>query len=144
MKTVTVHHTFNAPIEAVFETLTNSANLPTLLGLGIRILRRSDGPDADGVGALREVNAGLLWFREEITAFERPHRMDYHIVEVRPHFEHLHGSFLFEEVTGGTRVTWTSTIRFTGVLAGVKEALAGPVTAVSFKSVLAAAGLLLN
>lgn len=143
MKTITVHHTFKAPIERVFETMTNSAELPSLFGMGIRIAVRAPGPDADGVGALRDINAGLIRFREEITAFERPYRMDYRILEVTPHFEHLHGSFLFESVPGGTQVTWTSTIRFPGLRAAFKEALAVPVTAVSFKTVLAGLALLL-
>ncbi len=143
MKTVTVHHTFKAPIEAVFEAVTNSTRLPSVLGQGIRIVIPAAGPDPDGVGAIREVNAWPVWFREEITRFERPYRMDYHILEVRPHFEHLDGKFLFESVTGGTRVTWTTSVRFTGALAGLKSAVAGPVTALAFKAVLSAVGIMM-
>lgn len=138
MKTVAVHHTFNAPIEAVFEAVTNSARMPSVLGQGIRIISPAVGPDPDGVGAIREVNVWPVWFREEITRFERPHRLDYHIMEVRPHFEHLDGKFLFEAVPGGTRVTWTTTVRFLGPFAGLKAALAGPMTAATFKAVLVA------
>jgi Polyketide cyclase / dehydrase and lipid transport len=57
------------------------------------------------------VAVGPLRFGEEITAFERPTRMDYLIEEINVPFEHEVGRITLTESEGGTEAVWTSTFR---------------------------------
>jgi hypothetical protein len=50
-----------------------------------------------------------LRFEEEITAFERPTRMDYLIRKVNIPLDHDGGTITLSPVQSGTRVLWRST-----------------------------------
>lgn len=111
MKTITVKRTIKAPIAKVFDVLTDHANYKLFSGIRDSKLVHEGKSEKNGVGALREIDAGRAWFQEEITAFERPRRMDYRIVKSRPPIEHRGGSIRLESTPEGTAVTWTSTFR---------------------------------
>lgn len=64
--------------------------------------------ESNGVGAVREIDLGVIWLREKITAFDRPHRMEYRILASRPSADHRHGRVDFAETQHGTEITWTS------------------------------------
>lgn len=108
MKKIIVTRTIDAPIHHVFEAYTDHerlADLPMVLSARVVVPGRSE---KNGLGAVREVNGGLIWLREEITAFDRPHLMEYRITKARPDATHELGRVEFAEVPGGTRVTWTT------------------------------------
>ena len=118
MQTITVTRTIKAPIEKVFELLSDHANYVQFGGLKASKLLREGNTEKNGVGALRLIDAGALWFEEEITAFERPTRMDYVIRRSRPPIDHEGGSVRLKATPAGTEVIWTSTLRFKLPLVG--------------------------
>jgi uncharacterized protein YndB with AHSA1/START domain len=124
MRTVRVERTIAAPIERVFDLLTDHAGYSRFRGITGSELLREGKPAPNGLGALRRVDVSLLHFEEEITAFEPPIRMDYLIVKVNLPFEHEGGSIRLQQIPEGTHVDWTSTFRITLPLIG------GPAAAV--------------
>lgn len=118
MKTITVRRTIGAPIERVFDVIADHANYKSFPGIKDSKLVREGNTEKNGLGAVREIDAGKAWFQEEITAYERPRRLDYLIVKSRPPLEHQGGSVRLEPHPGGCAVTWTTTV-------GVKIPLIG-------------------
>ena len=118
MHTVKVTRTLKAPIEKVFDIISDHARYSEMFGLKASKLVREGKTDKNGVGALRELDAGNAWFQEEVTHFERPVRMDYRITKSRPPIDHEGGSVRLEKVPEGTKVTWTSTLRIKVPLVG--------------------------
>ncbi|MES2488167.1 MAG: SRPBCC family protein, partial [Pseudomonadota bacterium] len=111
MQTIVVKRTIKAPIEKVFDLLSDHANYKDFPGVKDSELVKKGKPHKNGVGAVREIDAGTAWFREEITAYERPVRLDYLITKSRPPMEHKGGSVRLEATAAGTEVTWSSTLR---------------------------------
>ena len=110
MQTINVRHTIAAPIEKVFEILSDHANYKLLPGVKDSKLVRMGMPVKNGVGAVRWIDAGKANFTEEITRFEPPTRMDYQITKSFPPVQHKCGSVRLERTPGGTVVSWTSTV----------------------------------
>ena len=108
MARIDLDKSLTAPIDEVFELLTDHASYTRFRGFKTAELLREGTPDRNGVGALRRLVAGPLSFTEEITAFERPTRMDYVIREVNIPLEHDGGSIVLLQDGAGTRVHWTS------------------------------------
>ena len=119
MRTVTVTRTLDAPIEKVFDVLADHAGYKLFPGIKDSRLEKPGAPDRNGVGAVRHIDIGRGWFREKITQYERPTRLDYLITETSLPLEHRGGSLRLEPAAGGgTQVTWTTTIRGTTPLIG--------------------------
>ncbi|TVP60235.1 MAG: SRPBCC family protein [Halomonadaceae bacterium] len=119
MKTIVVKRLINAPIEQVFEMLSDHAGYTRFPGVkGARLLTKGKD-DPNGDGAVRRVDLGAVWFEEVISNFQRPVGFDYRILRSRPPIEHEHGGLRLEETAAGTQVTWTSTLQ-------VKVPLIGP------------------
>jgi ribosome-associated toxin RatA of RatAB toxin-antitoxin module len=111
MTSIAVSHVFNAPIDEVFEAVINADKYPYVSRLvHVERIRPASAKAKDGVGTMREVELGVVWFREEFTLFDRPQRVDYRILEARPHFEHLAGSFCFKKQGRSTEVIWSTTL----------------------------------
>src|SRR4051812_10895153 len=108
MARIDLDKSLTAPIEAVFELLTDHASYTRFRGFTKAELLREGTPDRNGVGALRLLVAGPLRFTEAITVFERPTRMDYLIRKVNLPLEHDGGSITLLQDGAGTRVHWTS------------------------------------
>jgi uncharacterized protein YndB with AHSA1/START domain len=137
MPIITAERTIRAPIGEVFDILTDHANYKDFPGIRDSELVREGDTDRDGVGALRPVFFGPIRFEEEITAYERPARMDYLIVGINVPFEHRGGSMRFEDTGDGTRVVWTSTFRMPlPVVGGLAGAVAAPAARSGFARVL--------
>jgi uncharacterized protein YndB with AHSA1/START domain len=101
-----VERTIAASPEQVFDWLADPANLaaaPLVLKAGYA--KDSSGP---GAGAVREVVGLGTWFREEITAYDRPHSYSYLIVRSFPPFNHEGGTLTFTASGDGTHVDWLS------------------------------------
>jgi uncharacterized protein YndB with AHSA1/START domain len=135
-----VQRTIAAPAERVFDWLADPANLAAApLSLRAGYAKDSRG---DGAGAVREVLALCAWFREEITAYDRPRSYTYLIVRSVPPFRHEGGTLTFTAVDGpggGTHVDWlshyTHPARFGGKLL---EAITSRLLRSSIRAILAA------
>ena len=60
------------------------------------------------MGTVRKVVGVGTWFREEITAYDRPHSYSYLIVRSFPPFNHEGGTLTFTASGDGTHVDWLS------------------------------------
>ncbi len=106
MVEIHIERTIAAPVEEVFDWLADPANLaaaPLVLRAGYA--KDSPGP---GAGALREATGIGTWFREEITAYDRPRSYSYLILRSFPPFNHEGGTLTFTASDGGTHVDWLS------------------------------------
>jgi uncharacterized protein YndB with AHSA1/START domain len=108
----------DAPVEGVFEAMADHARYDRFRPIGSSELIKEGPTDRNGVGAVRRLKAWPLRFDEEITAYERPSRLDYLIIDVNGPVEHDGGSIRFEPTASGTHVLWTSTFRITIPLIG--------------------------
>ena len=95
-----------APVDKVFDWLAD----PTNLAAAPLVLRASwaKGSAGPGAGAVREVTGVGSWFREEITAYDRPRGYSYLIVRSFPPFNHEGGTLTFTASGDGTHVDWLS------------------------------------
>ena len=118
MQTVTVTRTIAAPIEKVFDLLTDHANYKDFPGILDSKLETQGTPSPNGLGAVRWIKVKQGWFREKITAYDRPRAFTYLITETSLPLEHEGGTLTFKPVNGGTEVLWTSRARFTIPLIG--------------------------
>ncbi|BBZ63722.1 SRPBCC family protein [Mycolicibacterium monacense] len=136
MVTIHVERTIGAPPERVFSWLADPASLTAApLVLRAAWTRESPGP---GVGALRQVIAAGMWFREEITAYDPPHSYSYRIVRSVPAFDHEGGTITFTPSGDGTHVSWTSTYSHPAYGGGkAMEALSARLLPWNFKAILA-------
>jgi len=122
MRTVKVERGIEAQPEQVFDLITDHARYDRFRGINGSELLRQGEPPPNGVGALRVVVSRPFRFEEEITAFERPTRMDYLIVKVNAPLEHQGASIRLFEDRGRTIVDWTSSFRVpTPLVGGIQE-----------------------
>src|SRR3569623_1035516 len=127
MQTVHVERTIKAPIKKVFDMISDHANYKDFPGVKDSELIKKGKPLKNGVGAIREIDTGAAWFQEEITAYDRPNRLDYQIVKARPAIEHKGGSVRLEATAEGTKVTWTTTLRIKiPIVGGLLTRVAAP------------------
>jgi uncharacterized protein YndB with AHSA1/START domain len=99
-----VERTIAASPERVFDWLADPANLTAApVILKVRWAKRSSAP---GEGALREAIGLGGWFREQITAHDRPRAYSYRVVGSIPPFDHEGGTLTFTPSTDGTHVDW--------------------------------------
>ena len=135
MVEIHVGRTIAAPVEQVFDWLADPPNLAAApLALRGRYAKDSPGP---GAGAVREVTAVGTWFREEITAYDRPRSYTYLIVRSFPPFNHEGGTLTFTPSGDGTRVDWLSNYTHPGWAGGkLLEAVTHPLLRSSFRAIL--------
>jgi uncharacterized protein YndB with AHSA1/START domain len=137
MKEIRVERRIEAPIEGVFEALSDHAQYTRFRGIQRAELERPGDSEPNGLGAVRRIHSGPLQFTEEITAFERPTRMDYRIVKLNIPFNHEGGSIRLSERDGATEVLWTSTFSIPIPLLGSPlAALSAAVLGNGFKQML--------
>jgi uncharacterized protein YndB with AHSA1/START domain len=114
MVQIHLERTIAAPVEQVFDWLAEPAHLAAApLALKADYAKDSPGHEA---GAVREVTGVGTWFREEITAYDRPRSYTYLIVRSFPPFRHDGGTLTFTPSTvtgsastepgGATHVDW--------------------------------------
>ncbi|MCV7261278.1 SRPBCC family protein [Mycobacterium shimoidei] len=131
-----VERTIAAPQEQVFDWLADPAGLTAAPPVfQARWTNDAAGP---GVGAVRQVIGLGIWFREEITAYDRPHHYSYYILRSFPPFKHEGGTLTFTPRGEGTHVDWVT--RFTHpAYAGGKllEAITPRLLSSSFSAILA-------
>jgi uncharacterized protein YndB with AHSA1/START domain len=118
MKTITVKRTINAPVEKIFDLLTDHANYKDFPGILDSKLEVEGKPEKNGLGAVRHIKVKQGWFREKVTAYQRPNSFTYLITETSLPLKHEGGTLTFKAVKGGTEVTWISTAGMTVPLIG--------------------------
>jgi uncharacterized protein YndB with AHSA1/START domain len=131
-----VERTIAASPERVFDWLADPANLTAApVILKVRWVKGSSGP---GEGALREAIGLGGWFREQITAYDRPRAYSYRVVRSIPPFDHEGGTLTFTPSTDGTHVDWLTSYTHPAHAGGkLMEAISRRLLRWSFLAVLA-------
>lgn len=132
MISIQVSKTLNAPIERVFDILTDHAGYSRFHGVDESELVREGHPDRNGVGAQRRLRIGRTRVVEDIVGYRRPELLEYRITRMQPRIvDHRIGRIrLKDKGDGRTDVTWTSEGRVTIPLLG---RLLGPKIAAQFE-----------
>jgi uncharacterized protein YndB with AHSA1/START domain len=106
MTDFTLTRTTTAPIEAVFDSLTDHRGIANYVKAARRsTLDREGTPAPNGVGALRRIEAVGPAIVEEIIDYERPTRYAYKMVSGAPVRDHV-GTVTLRPVGTGTEVSW--------------------------------------
>lgn len=135
MSTISASRTIPAPIDIVFDEYSDHERLSDLpLVISAKLIREGTS-ERNGLGAVRRVNAGLMQLQEEVTAFDRPHLMEYRITSSFPRVLHDLGRVEFASVPGGTEVSWTS-ISSLRLLGGRLDWILVPLLAYLFRTTL--------
>ncbi len=99
----------DAPIENVFDRLSDHANYNRFPGIDESELLRPGIDHPNDKGALRRIKAGFVEFEEEIVNYDAPVMMEYIIRTSAPfNFDHKLGRIQLEQRGDKTRVVWTS------------------------------------
>ncbi|OBK45584.1 polyketide cyclase [Mycobacterium gordonae] len=137
MVEIHVQRTIAAPVEQVFDWLADPVNLVTApLVLKSAWTKDTKGP---GVGAVREVLGTGMWFREDITAYDRPLSYTYLIVRSVPAFDHDGGTLTFTPSGDGTHVDWLTNYTHPLYAGGkMMQLVSRPLLRLNFLAILAA------
>lgn len=106
-----------APPEIVFDVLTDHRRYPEITSLRKAELEREGEPAPNGVGAIRVLTVAGPPMREEVIAYERPHRFAYKILSGLPVRDHV-GTVEMQPAGGGTEITYAVKTTPTIPLAG--------------------------
>lgn len=106
MISFTLTRTTTAPIEAVFDRLTDHAAYKEMSAMRISVVEKPGSPDPNGLGAIRRVGLIGPTQTEEVTVFERPTRFVYALRSGLPVRDHT-GTVDLVAVPTGTHITYT-------------------------------------
>jgi uncharacterized protein YndB with AHSA1/START domain len=106
-----------APPEVVFDVLTDHRRYNEITSLRRAELEREGEPDPNGVGAIRVLTVAGPPMREEVIAYERPHRFSYKILSGLPVRDHV-GTVELKPADGGTEIAYAVKTTPTIPLAG--------------------------
>lgn len=141
MVEIHLERTIAAPVEEVFDWLADPASL-TAAPAVLRAKWVKDSPSPEKTSAIRPVREVLgvgAWFREEITAYDRPRSYSYLIVSSVPPFQHEGGTLTFTPAGDGTHVDWLTNYTHPARAGGkVLERLTRPLLRSSFNAILTA------
>jgi uncharacterized protein YndB with AHSA1/START domain len=102
----TLTRTTTAPIETVFDSLTNHRGIADCVWAVRRsTLDREGVPAPNGVGAVRRIEAVGPTIVEEIIDYQRPTRYAYKMLSGAPVRDHV-GTVELREAGTGTEVSW--------------------------------------
>jgi uncharacterized protein YndB with AHSA1/START domain len=135
MVEIHLERTIAAPVDRVFDWLADPASLAAApLALKGSWAKGTTGP---GTGAVREVIGVGTWFREELTAYDRPNSYTYLIVKAFPPFNHEGGTLTFTPAGDGTHVDWLTNYTHPAAAGGkVLEAVSRRMLRSSFLAIL--------
>lgn len=117
-----------APPEIVFEVLTDHRRYPEITPLRKAVLEREGEPAPNGLGAVRVLSAVGPPMREEVIAYDPPHRFSYKLLSGLPFRDHV-GTVELTPLDEGTQVIYavhtTPTVPLGGfvAMAGLKQAI---------------------
>jgi len=109
---IRVERVLNKPPEEVFALISAHERYKEFANFDESVLLEEGDTEKNGLGALRRLSSGMLWFQERITCFERPKKMCYHVEDnsIIP-LKHEIGEITIEPVNGKSRVIWVSHAR---------------------------------
>lgn len=137
MVEIHIERTIAAPVEKVFDWLADPASLAAA-PLVIKSGWAKDSP-APGAGAVRVVLGTGMWFREDITAYDRPNTYSYLIARSIPAFNHDGGTLTFTPSGNGTHVDWLTNYTHPGYAGGkLLEKVSRPLLRWNFEAILSA------
>ena len=117
----TLTRTTTAPIETVFDSLTNHRGIADYVWAVRRsTLDREGVPAPNGVGAIRRIEAVGPTIVEEIIDYRRPTRYAYKMLSGAPVRDHV-GTVELREAGAGTEVSWH--LRSTSKIPGLNRPL---------------------
>ncbi len=105
MASFTLTRTIAAPVEMVFDVLTDHRGYAKLTPLRSSTLEREGSPEPNGVGAIRVLSLIGPPIREEVTAFERPTLLAYKALSGVPARSHT-GTVRLTPAGERTRLEW--------------------------------------
>lgn len=139
MASFTLVREIAAPVEIVFEVLTDHRRYSELTPLRRSELEREGEPAPNGVGAIRKLTAVGPPMREEVIAYEAPRRFSYTVLSGLPVRDHV-GTVELAELNGGTKMVYAvrsqPTIPVVGGVAitVIKQAIKGLIDGVATES----------
>jgi uncharacterized protein YndB with AHSA1/START domain len=128
MASFTYERQVAAPPEIVFDVLTDHRRYSEMTSLRKAELEREGDPAPNGLGAIRVLTLVGPPMREEVIAYERPHRFSYTILSGLPVRNHV-GTVDLSPSDGGTKIVYavhtTPTLPMGGfaVVAGIKQGI---------------------
>jgi uncharacterized protein YndB with AHSA1/START domain len=128
MASFTYERQVAAPPEIVFDVLTDHRRYTEITSLRKAELEREGEPAPNGVGAIRRLTLAGPPMREEVIAYDRPHRFSYTVLSGLPVRDHV-GTVELTPSDGGTEVVYairtTPTLPVGGfaVIATMKQAI---------------------
>lgn len=109
MAMTTVRRLLDAPIDAVFEQISDHAGYAAIPGVKLAELTREGTTEPNGEGAQRHLKLDNAEVWEDIVGFTRPTLMEYRIVRMKPGIlKHRLGRITLSAQGEQTDVTWTS------------------------------------
>ncbi|MCH7313117.1 SRPBCC family protein [Acinetobacter sp. ANC 3882] len=115
-KTIHVSTFIPAPPATVFDVFTHYHTYRQITGVrSTRLIQAGQPEEANGLGAIREIDLGFAVFHEQVTAFHYPDYWDYHFIKWPLPLTHIGGRMSFKAVSGGTQMTWESTVEIKGL-----------------------------
>lgn len=134
MASFTFERQVAAPPETVFAVLTEHHLYAEITPMRKSVLEREGEPAPNGVGAIRVLTSVGPPLREEVIAYEPPHRFSYKLLSGAPVRDHV-GTVELTPRDGGTKVVYavhtTPTLPLVGgvvvgvVKLGIKQLLGG-------------------
>jgi uncharacterized protein YndB with AHSA1/START domain len=126
MSEIHFHRRAAAPIDTVWEVLSDHRGMPGWSPLRSADLERQGDPAPNGVGAIRVLRAVGPAIREQVTHFEPPRRLEYTMLSGAP-VRDYHARVDLSEAGLGTEIEWTVTFvpRFPGVQLVVRQVISG-------------------
>jgi uncharacterized protein YndB with AHSA1/START domain len=106
MASFTLQSTIAAPIELVFDVLTDHRGYAKLTPLRSSTLEREGEPAPNGVGAVRVLKLAGPPIREEVTEFAAPSRFAYKMLSGAPVKSHTGTVDLSSGAGASTNVAW--------------------------------------
>lgn len=105
MAEFTINRLVHAPIEVVFDVLTDHRGYPGFTPLRAVTLEQEGVPAPNGVGAIRALRAVGPPIREQVTEYERPTRFAYKMLSGLPVRDHV-GTVQLTAEGVATRMTY--------------------------------------
>ncbi|HLM71241.1 MAG TPA: SRPBCC family protein [Polyangiaceae bacterium] len=141
MRQVHVNVYINAPIERVFDAVTDHEGFLRGEDGTHATITRPGSPDRNGLGCLREVRApNGVRFVEEVTSFSPPTSYEYQIQKTSLPLRHHGGQVRLTARGDGTEINWTSRFDLTvPLVGGALEPIAASILTTKFTEMLLAA-----
>jgi uncharacterized protein YndB with AHSA1/START domain len=105
MASFTLESDVAAPVELVFDVLTDHRGYSKITPLRSSTLEREGEPAPNGIGAVRVLKLAGPPIREEVTEFERPSRFAYKMLSGAPVRNHT-GTVELAQSGTGTTLVW--------------------------------------